>query len=62
MAEGKTPMGRDDCDITALNKNKELARKLNITGTPTIFFGDGERVPGAMPLARIEQKLRQVKQ
>lgn len=61
MAEGKTPMGRDDCDVSALNKNKDLARKLKINGTPTIFFGDGERSPGAMPLARIEQKLRQVK-
>ncbi len=61
MIEGKTPSGREDCDTTAVTKNQEFGRKLNISGTPTMFFGDGERVPGAVPLARIEQKLNQVK-
>jgi thiol:disulfide interchange protein DsbC len=61
MVEGKAPTGREDCDTAALTKNQEFGRKLNITGTPTMFFADGERVPGAMPLARIEQKLSQVK-
>lgn len=61
MVEGKVPGGRDDCDTAAIAKNQEFGRKLNITGTPTIFFVDGERVPGAMPLARIEQKLVQAK-
>jgi thiol:disulfide interchange protein DsbC len=40
-----------------VTKNQEFGRKLNISGTPTMFFADGERVPGAMPLPRIEQKL-----
>ena len=57
MVDGKAPTGRDDCDTTAVNKNQEFGRKLNITGTPTMFFSDGERVPGAMALDRIEQKL-----
>ena len=61
MVEGKAPAGKEDCDITAVTKNQEFGRKLNITGTPTMFFGDGERVPGAMPLQRIEQKLAQTK-
>lgn len=61
MVEGKAPTGREDCDTAALTKNQEFGRKLNITGTPTMFFADGERVPGAMPLARIEQKLSQVR-
>lgn len=61
MQEGKAPSAREDCDTSALEKNREFGRKLNITGTPTIFFGDGERVPGAMPLARIEQRLNQIK-
>jgi len=60
MMDGKAPSGRDDCDTTAVSKNQEFGRKLNIQGTPTIFFGDGERVPGAIPLARIEQKLGQL--
>lgn len=57
MIDGKAPAGKEDCDTTAVDKNREFGRKLNITGTPTIFFADGERVPGAMPLDRIEQKL-----
>ncbi len=61
MIDGKAPAGREDCDTTAISKNQEFGRKLNISGTPTMFFSDGERVPGAMPLARIEQKLGQVK-
>ena len=61
MIDGKAPAGREDCDTTAVTKNQEFGRKLNISGTPTLFFGDGERIPGAVPLARIEQKLNQVK-
>jgi thiol:disulfide interchange protein DsbC len=61
MIDGKSPAGREDCDTSAVSKNQEFGRKLNISGTPTMFFGDGERVPGAMPLARIEQRLSQVK-
>jgi thiol:disulfide interchange protein DsbC len=61
MVDGKNLTGRDDCDAAAIAQNQELGRKLNISGTPTIFFVDGERVPGAMPLARIEQKLSQIR-
>lgn len=61
MIDGKAPAGKEDCDTAAVGKNQEFGRKLNISGTPTMFFGDGERVPGALPLARIEQKLGQVR-
>lgn len=57
MVDGKAPAGKEDCDTTAVTRNQEYGRKLNITGTPTIFFVDGERVPGAMPLDKIEKKL-----
>ncbi|MDR1996629.1 DsbC family protein [Azonexus sp.] len=59
MIEGKAPTGREDCDTSAITRNQEYGRRLNISGTPTLFFADGERVPGALPLARIEQKLAQ---
>jgi thiol:disulfide interchange protein DsbC len=59
MQEGKVPTGKGDCDTTAVQKNVELGRKLAITGTPTLFFTDGERIPGAVPLAQIEKKLDQ---
>jgi thiol:disulfide interchange protein DsbC len=34
-----------------------LGRKLNIRGTPTMFFADGSRVPGYMPVATLEKAL-----
>jgi thiol:disulfide interchange protein DsbC len=61
MVDGRAPSGKEDCDTSAVTKNQEFGRRLNISGTPTIFFVDGERVPGAMPLAKIEQKLGQAK-
>lgn len=61
IIDGKTPGGRDNCDTTAITRNQEYARRLNITGTPTLFFADGERVPGAVPLNVLEQKLKQQK-
>ncbi len=57
MQDGKTPAGKTDCDTTAIQKTVEFGRRLNIQGTPTIIFADGERIPGAVPLAQIEQKL-----
>ena len=58
MQDGKLS-GKGDCDTSAVRKTVELGRKLAITGTPTLFFADGERVPGAVPLAQIEKKLEQ---
>ena len=61
MVDGKAPPAKEDCDSSAIAKNQEFGRKHGITGTPTLFFADGERVPGAVPVARIEQKLNQLK-
>jgi thiol:disulfide interchange protein DsbC len=44
------------CDAPT-EKLVALGRKLNIRGTPTIFFQDGSRVPGFIPAAAIEQSL-----
>lgn len=57
MLEGKAPGGKEDCDTTAITRNRELGERLRISGTPTLFFADGERIPGAVPLANIEKKL-----
>jgi len=59
MVDGKAPTGNGDCDTTAITRNQEYGRKLNINGTPTLFFTDGERIPGAVPMAKIEAKLTQ---
>jgi thiol:disulfide interchange protein DsbC len=61
MVDGKAPTGKDDCDISAITKNMEFGQKLRINGTPTLFFADGERIPGAIPLPRIEEKLAKTK-
>jgi len=44
-----------------IEKVLALARKYNIRGTPTIFLSSGERIPGAVPVAQLEQKLAQIK-
>lgn len=57
MQDGKAPSGKGDCDTSAIQKTIQLGRRLAINGTPTIFFADGDRIPGAVPIAQIEQKL-----
>jgi len=61
IIDGKSPSGRENCDTKAITRNQEYGRRLNITGTPTVIFADGERVPGAVPLKVLEQKLAQQK-
>jgi thiol:disulfide interchange protein DsbC len=39
-----------------------LGQKLNINGTPAIFFADGSRVPGAIDARALESKLSSIKQ
>lgn len=45
------------CDASALARNVEFGKKMRITGTPTLFFANGARVPGAIDQARIEKLL-----
>ena len=47
------------CDTGAIDKNVALGQKLKVTGTPTIFTADGNRLPGAVPLAQLEQAMNQ---
>ncbi len=60
MVNGVTPPTAN-CDANALEANVEFGKKNRITGTPTLFFADGTRVVGAVPLAQIESSLAQVK-
>ncbi|SNT32535.1 Thiol:disulfide interchange protein DsbC [Noviherbaspirillum humi] len=46
---------------TPNEKVLELGRKYKITGTPTIFFTDGTRIPGAIDRNGLESKLGSVK-
>jgi thiol:disulfide interchange protein DsbC len=49
------------CDASAVARNVELGKKNKITGTPTLIFADGSRVPGAISAQQIEKYLSEAK-
>lgn len=59
MVNGTAPAA-GTCEAP-IEKVLALAQKYNIRGTPTIFLSSGERIPGAVPVAQLEQKLAQIK-
>ena len=60
LLNGIAPTGPGTCD-TPIDKILAFGRSKNISGTPTMFFVDGTRVPGAIPQEQIEQKLASAK-
>ncbi len=52
----KPPVASTTCE-NPVEKNYALGQKMRINGTPTLFFTDGERVPGAISKERIEARL-----
>lgn len=44
------------CDVP-LSSVSELAKKLNVTSTPTMIFADGRRINGAYPAKEIEKAI-----
>lgn len=53
---GKLPDNKGDCP-NPVQANQQLGEKLKISATPTLIFVDGTVVPGALPLAQIEQTM-----
>jgi len=53
---GKPPAAKPNC-ATPIDKNIELGRNLGINSTPTLIFGDGERVTGGLRLADLSEML-----
>jgi thiol:disulfide interchange protein DsbC len=49
------------CNTEALARNIAFGRKYNISGTPTLIFADGSRIPGAVPAEQVEQKFGAIK-
>ena len=45
------------CDTAPIARNVAFGKKARVTGTPTMFFADGSRVPGAIPADQIEKRL-----
>jgi thiol:disulfide interchange protein DsbC len=60
MVAGKT-LPATNCDTSAITRNLEFGRKYRITGTPTLIFADGSRIPGALSAQQVEQHLAQAK-
>ncbi len=55
------PVAKASCDTAAIERNVDFGRKHKITGTPTVFFADGSRVPGAISAQQVEQQLNGAK-
>jgi thiol:disulfide interchange protein DsbC len=60
MLNGSAPPAAN-CDTAPVDANVEFGKKYRITGTPTLFFADGTRVPGAVPIAQVEKLLADIK-
>lgn len=60
MINGITPSGKAEC-ANPLDKNMAFAKTYGITGTPTLFFTDGSRFPGAVQITDIEKKFATLK-
>ncbi len=51
-----TPSASPNCD-NPIAENLEFGRRKGISGTPTLFLGDGQRIPGAISAAEIDRLL-----
>ena len=60
MLREQAPAGAS-CDTSALSRNLEFGKKHKISGTPTLIFADGTRVPGAVSAAQVEKMLAEAK-
>lgn len=49
------------CDMAAVTRNVALGQKHRISGTPTLIFADGTRIPGAISVAEVEKHLTTAK-
>lgn len=56
MLRDKTP-NTASCDTSALQRNLAFGKKYKITGTPTLIFTNGSRVPGAISAQDVEKRL-----
>lgn len=57
MQKGDLPSNKGDC-ANPLDAIMALGQKMRVNGTPTLIFGNGQRVPGFIPANRIEALLQ----
>ncbi len=56
MLKGVAPKAAGTCD-NPVDRIVEFGQSKRISGTPTLFFADGKRVPGAIPIEQVEDIL-----
>ena len=56
IARGSVPNNDGKC-ANPVDATIALGSKLNVGGTPTLFFANGQRVPGMVPAAQLERLL-----
>lgn len=61
MLRGKLPENAPASCSTPHDQVLALGQKMRVTGTPTVFFTDGTRIPGAVDLKTLESKLASIK-
>ncbi len=59
MVRDKAPEAAT-CDTGAVQRNLAFGKKHKITGTPTVLFADGTRVPGAIGAPAIEKRFAEM--
>lgn len=62
MLNGTAPVAAGDkCDASAmLDRNQEIAQRLEISGTPFIMFANGSMARGYIPAAEIEKRFSRI--
>lgn len=54
MIKGQPPTASGNCD-NPIDANRALGERMNVRATPTVFLMNGQKVPGAIPLAQLEK-------
>lgn len=57
MLRRTAPTAAGNCDVSALDRNLKLGQEMNVTGTPTVFLVDGNRLPGAVSADELKSRL-----
>lgn len=59
MTKREEPQNDGSCDTSGLRENIQLGQKLGVNGTPTIYFVNGTRAPGAMSLEELNRRIQE---
>lgn len=61
MLKGESPPAASENCVAPHEKVLALGRRMKVTGTPTLIFTDGTRIPGAVDAKALEAKLATIK-